>query len=431
MDAEFARAAPVPAGVRGFGARLLDIGFIAFLLLMFVGLSPFAPRDAVTMTAKAAGEGDVLRQIAFLSVFALIAGTALWRKGLTAFRAIPVALALTLAWCLASALWSVEPDVTLRRVVLAAIVILSSLFAVEALGVERSLRIWRSVLIGILIVNWVSVFVLPEAVHLPGDTEEAVVGGWRGLYFHKNVAGAVSAVSAIVFLFHALRSRRWSEWLLFALAVGFTVMSQSKTSAGFLAIALTFAGFYRLMGRSALDRLIVVALIGFLMLVAAAATLAWWDSIAAFFRDPTNFTGRAAIWQAEIAYIGDHPFLGAGFGAFADTGLRSPLYTYMDAFWIGNIPHGHSGYLELAVVTGLTGLALAVVALIILPALDFRRIMVGQPWIAALAFGLFAFVALHNTMESDFLENDNPQWVAFLFAIAFARLMRREIESRP
>jgi hypothetical protein len=57
--------------------------------------------------------------------------------------------------------------------------------------------------------------------------------------------------------------------------------------------------------------------------------------------------------------------------------------------------------------------------------------MVGQPWIAALAFGLFAFVALHNTMESDFLENDNPQWVAFLFAIAFARLMRREIESRP
>jgi exopolysaccharide production protein ExoQ len=430
MVAEAARVAPAPAARRAFDAWLLDMGFVAFLLLMFVGLSPFAPRDAVTMAAKATGEGDALRQIAFLSVFALIVGTALWRKGLAAFRAISIPLVLTLAWCLASALWSVEPDVTLRRVILAAIVIMSALLSIEALGVERSLRIWRYVLIGILLVNWISVFVLPEAVHLPGDIEESVVGGWRGLYFHKNVAGAVSAVSAIVFLFHALKSRRWTEWLLFALAVGFTVMSQSKTSLGFLAIALVFAGFYRLMGRSGLDRVIGFVAIGFIALAAVAATIAWWDSIATFFRDPTHFTGRAAIWQAEIAYIGDHPFLGAGFGAFADTGLRSPLYTYMDAFWIGNIPHGHSGYLELAVVTGLTGLALALLALVLLPALDFRRIMPGQAWLTTMAFTIFAFVALHNIMESDFLENDNPQWVAFLFAIAFARLERRQIEGR-
>ena len=45
--------------------------------------------------------------------------------------------------------------------------------------------------------------------------------------------------------------------------------------------------------------------------------------------DPTEFTGRAAIWQAEIAFIRDHPLLGSGFGTFADTGSLSPLHNYV------------------------------------------------------------------------------------------------------
>jgi O-antigen ligase len=194
-------------------------------------------------------------------------------------------------------------------------------------------------------------------------------------------------------------------------------------------VALVTAGFYRLMGRGGLDRIIGMAALALVTLLVVAATLAWWDSIATLLDDPTRFTGRTAIWRAELAYIGDHPLLGAGFGAFADTGVRSPIYPYMGAEWIGRIPHGHSGYLELAVIIGLIGFILAMVALIVLPLLDFRRIMAGQTWFTTLAFTIFAFVALHNLMESDFLEADNPQWVAFLIAIGIARMERREIKA--
>jgi O-antigen ligase len=418
----------IVAPPRRFESRLLDAGYVVFLLLIFVGLSPFSPRDAITQSAST-GEGDVLRQICFLSAFALIAGTALWTRGFSALRAITIAMALTLVWCLASSLWSVEPDVTLRRAVLSGVVVVCALLAVDAIGIERSLRIWRYVLVGILIVNWVSVFLLPEAVHLASDTEEAVIGDWRGLYFHKNIAGGVSAVSAIMFLFFALRYRRWSDFAFFAAAVGFLVMTQSKTSMGFLAVALVAAAFYRLIGRGGLDRMIGLTAAGLALLVGVALAAANWDTISALFRDPTQFTGRAAIWQAEIAYIGDHPLLGAGYGAFSDTGLRSPLYPYMGGEWIGRVPHGHSGYLELAVIIGLTGLAIAMLALVVLPALDFRRVMAGQTWFTTLAFTIFAFVLLHNLMESDFLESDNPVWVAFLFAIGMARMERREIKT--
>jgi len=56
------------------------------------------------------------------------------------------------------------------------------------------------------------------AIHLPGEQDPALVGNWRGLYFHKNIAGAVSAITAIVFFFSWLRSKHWVELGVAALA---------------------------------------------------------------------------------------------------------------------------------------------------------------------------------------------------------------------
>jgi exopolysaccharide production protein ExoQ len=414
---------------RRFDSWLLDAGYAAFLLLIFVTLSPLAARDAATLAAHA-GEGDVLRQIAFLSVFAVIVGCALWTRGFAALRAVPIVLAVTLVWCLASALWSIEPDVTLRRAVLAVVIVVSAMVAVDSVGAERALRMWRVLLIGILVANWVSVFILPEAVHLPGDSETDVIGDWRGLYVHKNIAGAVSAMSAIVFLFSALGTKRWSDWLLFAGSIGFLIMTQSKSSMGFLGLAILAGAFYRLIGRGGLDRMIGVVAAALLLVVGGGFAVANWDAIAHLLQDPMQFTGRAAIWQAEARYVGDHPLLGAGFGSFADTGARSPLYSYMGEKWIGTISHGHSGYLELAVTVGLIGFALAMIALIVQPLVGFARAATRQTLFTTLTFTLFIFVVLHNVMESDFLEGDAPQWVAFLMAIAMVRGHQRETGTR-
>ena len=52
------------------------------------------------------------------------------------------------------------------------------------------------------------------------------------------------------------------------------------------------------------------------------------DAAIRLLTDPASFTGRAEIWQAILAYMRDHPLLGAGFGTIAHTGSLSPLHNY-------------------------------------------------------------------------------------------------------
>src|SRR5262249_28757366 len=162
--------------------------------------------------------------------------------------------------------------------------------------------------------NWLSVAFVPQAIHLPGEQDAGLVGDWRGLYFHKNIAGAVSAISAIVFFFSWLRTRRWIDVALCAAAVGFVVMTSSKSSLGLMPLAILAGLTYRYAWRRGLDRTIVAVFVALAALALVTFLLADADAIARMLEDPTEFTGRAAIWQAELAFVRDHPLLGSGFG---------------------------------------------------------------------------------------------------------------------
>ena len=140
------------------------------------------------------------------------------------------------------------------------------------------------------------------------------------------------------------------------------------------------------------------------------------DVIARLLDDPTEFTGRAEIWQAELAYIRDHPLLGSGFGTFTDTGGVSPLREYV-ASWVTAVSHGHSGYLQLTVTTGLVGFGLMLLALVVTPLWLFWGLNLDGDGFKPLLFALFIFLLLHNFMESDFLEGDAPTWAAFLLML--------------
>jgi exopolysaccharide production protein ExoQ len=404
-----------------------EAGYGAFLLLIFVGLAPFAIRDPVVMAAQESGfsgAGDLLREICYIAVFGLILFAALRQRGMSAITIVPPVLALLLAWCLLSAMWSPEAGVTARRAVLAIAVVLSAMLGVATVGAERALKLWRYVLAGVLIVNWLSILVVPQAVHLPGEIDPSLIGDWRGLYFHKNIAGAVTAISAIVFLFTFLKSHRAVDALLFMGAVGFLLMTHSKASIGLLPVALLIGLIYRAAWRRGIDRLIVTVLLALSCAFAAAFVIGDFAHIASVFEDPNRFTGRSAIWQAEIAYIHDHPLLGSGFGAFADTGALSPLLKYVDATWVQNVSHGHNAYLQLFVTIGGVGFALAMWSLVLSPAISFWR---GNPAaidMMAMLFAIFVFVVLHNFLESDFLEGDGPAWVAFVLMLAMLRLSR-------
>ncbi|MBU6298539.1 MAG: O-antigen ligase family protein [Alphaproteobacteria bacterium] len=412
-----------------------EAAFLAFLLLAFVGLTPFAVApptlNPLNSGLNITGAGDLMRQICYLAVFAAIVVGAFRHRGLAAFSSVPVLMLLLLAWCLASTSWAGEPGVAVRRAGLAVVLVVSIMLSVDTVGTERSLVLWRWVLVGVLIVNFVSIPLIPQARHLPGEADPGLVGDWRGLYDHKNIAGAVTAMTAIIFLYTPHLSpglyRRLRDWAIVAAALAFTVMTRSKSSLGLVVIALAIGAVYRWAWKKDLDRTIVVVAGLALAIAVAAILIADQGAIARFLEDPNDLTGRTAIWQAEIAFIRDHPLFGAGFGTFADTGGLSPLHNYVGNDWVSAVSHGHNGYLQLLVTVGAIGFVLAMAGLIAAPLISFWS-RGGDIDMKALLFALFAFLVLHNFMESDFLEGDGVTWVGFLLVLAMLYNLERRGE---
>ena len=404
-----------------------EVSFVAFLLLIFVGLKPFAIRNMFELPLgdSGTGEGDMWRQVCYLATFTAIAFCAWRQHGARVFSAVPPLVAALLLWCLATGLWAQTPAIAIRRAGLETVIAVSAMLSVQMLGVERALTLLRSVLGCILIINFASIALVHQAVHLPDESDKQLIGNWRGLYYHKNIAGAVTAVTAVLFFLRALETRRAAHWLLFAAAVVFTVMTRSKTSLGLLPLALFAGVLFRFTRPHSLDRWIVAAAGGLVLAIAALSLMIDGHAIERLLTDPTEFTGRVAIWQAELAFIRDHPLLGAGFGSFADTGALSPLYNYVADKWVQGEAHGHNAYLQLLVTVGGTGFLLAMLAFVIEPVLAFRRIET-QPDIAMFAppFAVFIFVILHNFVESDFLEGDGPVWVAFVLMLGCLHTQR-------
>jgi exopolysaccharide production protein ExoQ len=397
--------------------------FVAFLLFVFVGMKPFMPPPPENMTLgelATSGAGDALRQVGYLLVFAVILAVAVRRRGWQAMIEVPLPILLLMLLCLLSAVWAAEPTVAFRRAALAVIVMFCAFLSVQSLPPNRAMALWRAVLLVILIVNLVSIRFIPAAVHQAGEADPALIGNWRGLYGHKNTAGAVGALTALLFLFAPRQAPAWPKKLfdlaVAALAVVFVIGSHSKSSLGLLFVALSAALLYRVAWRRGIDRTIVATAVLAVLVLGATLAIADQSAIARIFSDPTEFTGRTEIWKAEIVYLFDHPLLGAGFGSFSNTGGLSPLHNYAST-WVTTANHGHNGYLQILVTLGCVGFALAFVGLIAQPAIAFWRrddTLVVKTGL----FALFVFYLAHNLMESDFLDADGTAWVAYLLMLA-------------
>jgi O-antigen ligase len=395
-------------------------GFLALMGLIFVGLDAFSPPAAVASfggVAEAAG-GDTLRQIAYLGAAFLIFLAAIQRHGWAALGAVPASMMLLLAWCLASAFWAAEPGIVLRRAGLEVIIVGSLFLSVDALGAERAFRIWRWVLAAVLLVNFLSIPVIASARHLAGEADPGLIGDWRGLYGHKNIAGAVCAMTAILFLFSKNGWRNWGGIAIALAACVFLYFTRSKSSAGFLPLAVLAGILYRAGWRDGLSRAILTVILALLTIALAAFVLIDAAAIIHVLEDPTEFTGRAAIWAAEIAYIRDHPLLGAGFGTFTATGGLSPLHDYVSGSWVEAVSHGHNGYLQLMVTIGGVGFFLAMLALVLVPIRRFWTLDMEGDGFRPMLFALFTFFLMHNFMESDFLEGDGVTWAGLLLVVA-------------
>jgi exopolysaccharide production protein ExoQ len=407
----------------------LEAIFFAFLLVVFVGRQPFTPPAAGVPDLQTNGAGDIIRQILYLMFFGGLTIGALQKRSLGAIAIVPPMLGLLVLWCLLSSVWATPQDVSLRRAILQAVLVGSIVFGTDVVGPERCLAMWRWILGAILIVNLVSIPIVPTAVHLPGETDPALVGNWRGMFVHKNLAGSMSVITAVLFITAGIERKRAFNFAMAGLAIFMLVMTHSKSSLGLLPVALLAGAGYWAAWRSQADRMIGLAA----AVLVAALFGTWleldWDSVMRVLSDPASFTGRTEIWNAELNYIRDHWLLGSGFGTFTDTGGPSPLAQYVSGDWVKAVSHGHNGYLQMGFMLGSVGLVLTVLAFVVVPLVQFWPIDRPRLLIKAMMFAIFVFLILHNFIESDFFQDDSQPGVALLMVMTLLASLESERRS--
>lgn len=402
--------------------RLVAAGFalIGVLLLATVGSSSFEGFEAALESAK----GDIVRQLLLGTLFLVLLGVAGpvamlpgHRRGWLSWLPLPVSIILLLVYCLISVSWAIAPAVSLRRFIFTAMVIWILFRAVAELGYARTLQLVRWTLIVVLVANYASLLV--PGVGLQPDSpggDPSVVGNWRGLLPHKNLAGAVCAFTILFFLFDRRSVPPYLSVALVAASAIFLYFSQSKTSQGILFVAILtglvirpYSTHYR-------------ALLGPLLFMTAGLLLLlvplYIEDASALLNDPEALTGRSQIWPILLTYASEHPLTGAGFGSFWQIGQEGPIWDFTSGWIAQYAGHGHNGYLDMLVTIGAPGLAIVIVALFLWPAMRLLLSHAISKDCRALLLSLLFFCAGHNLTETSLMDRISVVQVFLMLTIA-------------
>ena len=394
--------------------RLYALTFITFILFSQIGPDPFADQSVSLVRSS----GDLIKQAVLILLCALLLFEGWDSQILRANLALPVSLLILLGYCLLSVAWAIDPAISIRRLGLTALTMWFMYRAVGLLGYAFTLESLRIALVVILVVNFAMVLLSEHGIHhLEVGDNDSVVGAWRGILSHKNIAGPISAVTVIVFLFDWRDRDKLLRYLVVALAAVFLAFTQSKTAMFALAVAVA-AGVVLpvLAARSRSFRVfaLVLLVVGALQVFSIFAG----DFITSL-DDPTAFTGRASIWRVLVEYAQTHLWTGAGFGSFWQIGNASPVWDY-DTGWVARqAAGGHNAYLDLLVTIGLPGLLLTVVTMFLLPT---ARLWLSNDMAQSkrgLILALIFFVIVNNLAESQLLDRTSFDQEILVMALAF------------
>ncbi len=394
--------------------------FGTFSLLLLVLLGPWLAIGLDSDPTAGTGQGSALRQ----GLYLVLAGVMLFAmKPLENYKrllAIPGFLLLGLAWCWLSLTWAIEPAIAVRRLFLTTLIMWMLFASMRQLKFEEVVLMLRIVLVIILLCNYAAVFLLPEyGVHTGNEFDEfSLIGDWRGILQHKNLAGAACAITMIFFTFDRGKMPRWVQIGVLLAAAIFLYMSNSKTSFGLGVAALSLGALFLRYDRKYRNVLMILVCLGAVAAILLEAI--YQNPLAGQFSDPKAFTGRVEIWNALMRFALDHPLLGAGYGSFWNIGPESPIYAYASGE-ITEVPNGHNGYLDILVQLGFPGLLLIVAVAVVVPVRRLLSSPITSGQKGALLMALFLFCIGHNATESSLFDRDMLVWVMLMIAMALSQ----------
>lgn len=256
---------------------------------------------------------------------------------------------------------------------------------------------------------------------------------WQGISLSKNDMGQVAMLGALYFLWETLRQwkvRRWRNLHLLYLAMAVYLLKGSDTAISLTSVSTTiltvvvFFNLQRLRSRVAAARrfaffafagtglLVALVLLHSIVMFSPNSLFGW--VITTFGRNIT-LTDRTFIWHDVYAAASAHPLIGVGFGGFWIGRLENIPW---DANMTWVLGEAHNGYIDTYLQTGLIGLSLLVIVLVV----TVRRLLATLAddfGLACFRITVFMAILYVNITETTYLRGDNHLWFVMQLVVWF------------
>jgi O-antigen ligase len=314
-----------------------------------------------------------------------------------------------------SALWSVDPSLSLYRTIALTGTTAFGMFLAVRFSVEEQLRIYAFVLGLVACASALVALLLPEY----GVMTAPHTGAWSGVFFHKNPFGRIMALSTLVFFLLVLGDRQTRPIALIGMLLSIALLLASLSEASLIVAIVSVAGALLL---AAMQRLPRPKQPLFLLIGAAVgALITFWavqhsETILSHLGRDLTFTGRTELWQLLVEKARAHPWLGYGYGAFwrGDVGVSGEIKQAFNGWYP---VHAHNGFLDIVLELGAVGLLMFVPVLAVY---GYRAHAWGMAQRAPLCVWPVAytlFFVLSNVAESALLRQNNIYWVLYVAAV--------------
>ncbi len=345
----------------------------ATFLLLWISFRPF---DSLAEPPEITAAGDSTNQIGYSTLFLLLAAWCLLHEPFRLTVLMRPVLIVTLLWLALCVVTSWEPSLSARRLAFTLVTIgIAGMAMLLPKNVRHFSDVIAAVVFIVLAACYLGVFLAPSlSIHQATDfLEPDLAGDWRGVFGHKNAAGAMMVLFIFIGLFITRMRNIGLGALIVALASMFLLFTQSKTSIAMLPVALIVSILIARISKPAMGIVLALSVVVVFNLFSVGSI--YFEPIRnlvdSIMSDPT-FTGRTEVWQFAIDHLAERPITGYGFSAF--WGTEQVVYGMGEgATWANAASHAHNSYLNLALTIGIPGAALVTLWTVVLPLIDYYR----------------------------------------------------------
>ncbi len=405
---------------------------VLFSSIIFVTIIlSFRPFNASSDAPRITG-GDAVNQIGFITLLVISGFMMLTQVSSRKLRAVASPAWILALGAMAVAVYMSNDSIAAGRAL--ALALISAFVALNIIMVPASVRDFRAVLVLtstlVIVISYIGLVLFPDAaVHSSGGYEAQHEGLWRGPFRHKNIAGPIFSILTIFGVYIYRSGDKAMGVVIALLSFIFVLKTGSKTTTGFLPMAIFAILTARLFGSSKTAIFtVIITFLGAALLSVGTVYSENLKTITSLFLDDTTFTGRDDLWHFGIDNVLTRPFFGFGFDNFWQTDMVKngviPAYSKWDFL---NIVHGHNSYIDTMLAFGFVGGPIIIFVVYILPMINYVRAYndPSKRHLADMFMMVIAFTILLSLMEAFVLSRSDPIWIMHIFSVFGLQILAR------